>query len=121
MVHYTRLPQNGQGKGRHAARASDLRIKVPPGTVVRDEKGALYGELVQDGDELLVAKGGRGGRGNEAFKTNRNTAPKFAEKGEIQVGKWILLELKVYSNCVSLWPAAHWFLNFTFDLTRFSP
>ncbi len=89
-------PQNGQGKGRHAASASELRIRVPPGTVVRyDEGGNVCGELIEDGDELLVARGGRGGRGNEAFKTNRNTAPKFAEKGEVRPDKWLLLELKV--------------------------
>eukprot|EP01084_Bolivina_argentea_P309581 535527_1 len=98
-VHYkAENGMNGQGKGRHAAKASDLWIRVPPGTVVRDQEGALCGELIQDGDELLVARGGRGGRGNEAFKTNRNTAPKFAEKGEMQINKWLLLELKLVAD-----------------------
>ncbi len=111
-----RLPQNGQGKGRHAAKASDLWIRVPPGTVVRDQEGALCGELIQDGDELLVVRGGRGGRGNEAFKTNRNTAPKFAEKGEMQINKWLLLELKVYHICL-LYKLVAGLASFTLPLT----
>ncbi len=97
------LTQNGQGKGRHAAKGSDLRIRVPPGAVVRDEEGNFCGELTEDGNELLVARGGRGGRGNKAFKTSQNTAPKFAEKGEVRTDKWLLLELKVLIGLTG-WP-----------------
>ncbi len=100
------MTQNGQGKGKHAAKAPDLRIRAPPGTVVRDEEGKFCGELIEDGDELLVARGGRGGRGNEAFKTSQLTAPKFAEKGEVRADKWLSLELKVrvggLTGCLAL-------------------
>jgi GTPase involved in cell partitioning and DNA repair len=68
--------QNGQGKGRHAAAPKDIHVRVPPGTVVRDQDGILCGELTEHGQEMVVAKGGRGGRGNLAFKTERNNAPK---------------------------------------------
>jgi GTP-binding protein len=71
----------GKGDSRHGHKGADVIIPVPPGTVVRNEDGILAGELNSPGQRLLVAKGGEGGRGNEHFRTSRNTAPMFAEKG----------------------------------------
>jgi GTPase involved in cell partitioning and DNA repair len=76
----------GQGSDMHGANAKDLIVKVPPGTIVR-RRGAPEGEpplheLLKPGQRALVAAGGRGGRGNLAFKSSRNTAPALAEFGE---------------------------------------
>ena len=73
-------------------------IFVPPGTIVRDEDGVLAGELNSHGQQLLVAKGGKGGRGNEHFKTHRMTAPAFAERGEKGAERWINIELKIVAD-----------------------
>ena len=75
-----------------------IYIKVPPGTIVRDQDGLLAGELNQPGQRLLVARGGRGGRGNEYFKTARMNAPTFCEKGEPGVERWINIELKLVAD-----------------------
>lgn len=74
---------NGIGKGKHGRDGNDIYARVPPGTIVRDlQTQKVAGELRHHDDVLLVARGGRGGRGNLAFKTPRNTAPKLAERGE---------------------------------------
>lgn len=67
-------------------------------SAVINQDGTLCGELNEDGQELLVARGGRGGRGNEAFKTSRNKAPKFGEKGEPGPERWLALELKLVAD-----------------------
>ncbi|CAM9581236.1 unnamed protein product [Discosporangium mesarthrocarpum] len=90
--------RNGQGKSRTGWGGEDLHIAAPPGTIVRDQDGTLCGELEKHGDVLLVAKGGQGGRGNEAFKTSRNKAPKLGEKGEAGSERWISLELKLVAD-----------------------
>ncbi|CAN0343516.1 unnamed protein product, partial [Phaeothamnion confervicola] len=98
-VHYRATSgQNGQGKGRTGVGGSDVYVRCPPGTVVRDQDGRLCGELTRHGAELLVARGGRGGRGNEAFKTSRNNAPKLAERGEAGAERWLSLELKLVAD-----------------------
>lgn len=89
---------NGKGDSMHGYRGADVIIPVPPGTVVRDESGILAGELNQHGQRLLVAKGGKGGRGNEHFKTPRNRAPEFAEKGEEGAERWLNIELKLVAD-----------------------
>ncbi|CAM9618879.1 unnamed protein product, partial [Choristocarpus tenellus] len=90
--------RNGHGYSRTGFTGEDVHVAVPPGTVVRDQDGALCGELERHNDVVLVAKGGIGGRGNEAFKTQRNNAPKFAEKGEPGAERWIYLELKLVAD-----------------------
>ena len=91
--------RNGHGKCRHGWGGDDIRVAVPPGTVVRDEGSGTYlGELVADGEELRVARGGRGGRGNAAFKTARDTTPQLAEKGEPGAERWLSLELKLVAD-----------------------
>lgn len=68
------------------------------GTIVRDADGVLAGELNQHGQTLLVARGGKGGRGNEHFKTARMNAPTFAEKGEPGAERWLQVELKLIAD-----------------------
>lgn len=89
---------NGKGDSRHGQKGKDCIIPVPPGTIVRDQNGVLAGELNRHGQMLLVAKGGKGGRGNEHFKTPRMTAPEFAEKGEPGAERWLNVELKLLAD-----------------------
>ena len=91
--------QGGMGKARHGESGRDRSVRVPPGTVVRDEEsGRLVGELVSHGETLRVARGGRGGRGNAAFKTARDTTPRLSEMGEPGAERWLLLELKLLAD-----------------------
>jgi GTP-binding protein len=78
---------------------ADLEIKVPPGTLVRDgETGDVLGDLTAEGQRLLVAKGGKGGRGNQHFASSRNQAPRMAEKGEKGEARELALELKLIAD-----------------------
>ena len=87
----------GEGKNRHGKSADDLIIDVPPGTVVFDaESGEQIADLV-DG-EFIVARGGRGGRGNAQFATSTNQAPKYAEEGKPGEEKWLILELRLIAD-----------------------
>lgn len=89
----------GKGKNQTGASGQDLEIKVPPGTMVfDDQKGLLIGDLVEEGQRLVVCKGGRGGRGNTRFKTSTNKAPRLAEKGEPPEQKTLKLELKLIAD-----------------------
>lgn len=103
QVHFRADPGvPGQGSDMHGAAGKDLVVKVPPGTIVR-QRGAGEGEpplaeLLRPGDRLAVAAGGRGGRGNLAFKTARNTAPALAEFGEKGQEAWLDLELKLVAD-----------------------
>jgi len=91
--------QNGRGKDQTGASGADLRIPVPPGTVVRNvETGTLIADLTTPGQELRVARGGRGGRGNARFATPTNQAPRMAENGEPGEGRTLLLELKLIAD-----------------------
>jgi GTPase len=89
---------NGKGSSRHGHKGEDCVIIVPPGTIVRDHRGLLAGELNHHDDRLLLARGGKGGRGNEYFKTARMNAPNFAEKGEPGAERWINIELKLLAD-----------------------
>ena len=91
--------EHGQGKNRTGADGADRTLRVPPGTVVRDANtGELLGELVEPGDRLLVARGGRGGRGNSAFATPTNRAPRKWEPGAEGEERRIALELKLIAD-----------------------
>jgi GTP-binding protein len=91
--------QNGLGHGNHGSQGESRWVRVPPGTVVREEEsGQLVGELIGHGDELRVARGGRGGRGNAAFKTARDTTPRLSERGEPGAERWLALELKLVAD-----------------------
>jgi GTPase len=91
--------QHGQGKSRTGYDGETLVLRVPVGTVVRDaDSGELLGEMIDDGQELIVAKGGRGGRGNEAFATPTNRAPTRWEPGAEGEERKIALELKLIAD-----------------------
>jgi GTP-binding protein len=89
----------GQTSNMHGRGAEDLVIKVPPGTLVRDEEtDELLADLVSPGEQAVIAKGGRGGRGNARFVNSVNRAPTFAERGEPGEEKKLLLELKLLAD-----------------------
>lgn len=89
--------EHGQGWDCYGKAGEDLWVEVPPGTQVF-ENDKLLVDLVKAGDQILVAKGGRGGRGNAAFKTHRNTAPMLSERGEPGEEKVLFLELKLLAD-----------------------
>jgi GTP-binding protein len=90
---------HGRGKDMHGKRGEDLTVHVPEGTVVHDlHTGEVLADLVQHGDRWLGAEGGRGGRGNARFLSNRRRAPSFAEQGEVGVERWLRLELKLMAD-----------------------
>lgn len=79
--------------------AQDLRIDVPPGTIVYDDDtGGVIGDLVEEGQELVVCQGGRGGRGNARFATSRNQTPRIGERGEPGEERTIRMELKLIAD-----------------------
>lgn len=90
---------NGGGANKTGAAGEDLRIPVPPGTLIHDaETGAVLADLLHPGHETIVAQGGRGGRGNNAFKSARNKAPRLAENGEPGEEFWLEMELKLVAD-----------------------
>ncbi|MEX1182220.1 MAG: GTPase ObgE [Gemmatimonadota bacterium] len=91
--------QHGQGKNRFGKDGADLVLRVPVGTVVRDaESGDLIGEMTEEGQRLVVAKGGRGGRGNAQFATPTRQAPRHWEPGAEGEERKIALELKLIGD-----------------------
>ena len=100
VVHYRAKPgKNGVGKNKDGSNAEDLYVPVPPGTLVRElHTQKLAGELQNHGETLLVARGGRGGRGNAAFQTPNRTSPKLAERGQPGAKRWISLELRLLAD-----------------------
>lgn len=91
--------ENGKGKNQHGAKADDVIIKVPLGTVVKDiETDMIIADLNENNMEVTIAFGGRGGRGNTAFKTMNNPAPNYAENGEPGEVKELLVELKLMAD-----------------------
>ncbi len=89
---------HGMGKGRHGRGGDEVTVPVPVGTVVRDRDGVVLADLVHPGDRYLAAEGGRGGRGNARFLSNRRRAPAFAEQGELGEEHWLRLELKLLAD-----------------------
>ena len=90
---------HGQGKDMHGKRGRDLEVHVPEGTVVTDMyTGELLADLSNHGDRWMAVAGGRGGRGNAKFLSNRRRAPSFAEQGEHGEERWLKLELKLMAD-----------------------
>lgn len=93
--------RGGQGGSKNCTgmRADTVYVKVPMGTLVRDDiTGAVMADLTEDGQEYVAAKGGRGGKGNACYATSTNRAPTFAEKGEPGENRWLKLELKLLAD-----------------------
>ncbi len=91
--------ENGKGKNQNGAASPDVIIKVPQGTVVTDnDTGLILADLKNKDDEVIVAYGGRGGRGNTAFKTQNNPAPNYAENGEPGEDRTLKVELKLLAD-----------------------
>ena len=90
---------DGSKKRQAGKNGEDLVLKVPPGTIIRDEAtNLIIADLKHDGDEAVVAKGGRGGKGNQHFANAVRQAPAFARSGSDGVEKWVVLELKMIAD-----------------------
>ena len=91
--------ENGSGAKCSGKSGNDLYIGVPKGTIIKDvETGKIIADLSKDGQEELILKGGRGGRGNQHFATSTRQVPRFAEDGEPGIEKEIILELKLLAD-----------------------
>lgn len=91
--------ENGMGKGMHGKNAENIVISVPLGTVVTDyDNNLVIADLTKPNEEVIIAKGGRGGRGNMAFATQSNPAPHYAENGEPGEQLKIKIELKLMAD-----------------------
>lgn len=89
---------NGGGANKKGKDGKDFFVMVPCGTVVKDENGTVIADLVNDGDEVVIAKGGKGGRGNASFKSSTNQAPVVRELGEKGERKTLILELMLIAD-----------------------
>ncbi|MEF3312491.1 GTPase ObgE [Paenibacillus sp. GYB004] len=91
--------EKGKTKGMHGANAEDMIVRVPPGTIViDDDTHEIIADLTRHDQEVVVGKGGRGGRGNMRFSTPSNPAPYLSENGEEGQERWVILELKVMAD-----------------------
>ena len=91
--------EHGRGKDQHGATGRDVTIKVPPGTVIADTaSGDILGDLTEEGQRVLVARGGRGGRGNARFATATHRAPRFAQPGTAGENRTLRLDLKLIAD-----------------------
>ncbi|HHY13330.1 MAG TPA: GTPase ObgE [Thermoanaerobacterales bacterium] len=97
--HRAKPGQNGSGSNRMGRDASDLVLKVPVGTIIKEsESGEIIADLTNNGDRVIVAKGGIGGKGNARFTSSTRQAPNFSENGEPGEEKWVILELKLLAD-----------------------
>jgi GTPase len=97
--HFAENGQPGQRDQKTGKSGSDILLRVPPGTIARDgATGELIGELIEHGDRLVLAPGGRGGLGNVHFKSSTNQTPRYAQPGEPGVEREVSLELKLLAD-----------------------
>lgn len=91
--------ENGAGSRKTGKDGEDIILEVPIGTVAKDaETGELKAEIIEDGQEVILTPGGRGGLGNFNFKSSTNQTPRFAQPGEPGLEEWIVLELKLLAD-----------------------
>jgi len=91
--------KHGKGSNMTGASGQDLVLQVPPGTMVRErETGSLIGDLTKPGDRIIVAQGGRGGKGNAHFASSTHRTPRFSQPGEPGEERWLRLELKMMAD-----------------------
>ena len=91
--------ENGQGKNKNGKNATDMIVKVPLGTTIKDnETGAIIGDLTKNGEEVIVAYGGRGGRGNVTLATRSNPCPSYCEYGEPGENRKVKVELRMLAD-----------------------
>ena len=95
---YAPYGESGKSKNMHGAAGSDLIVKAPVGTIVKKDDETVVGELLFHRQRLVVAKGGRGGRGNARFVSSVNRAPQVADNGELGEESWLVLELKLLAD-----------------------
>ncbi|MEK4514366.1 GTPase ObgE [Paenibacillus sp. FSL H8-0122] len=89
----------GRNKSQHGANADHMIVRIPPGTVlIDDDTQEILADMTRHGQQVVVARGGRGGRGNTRFATANNTAPELAENGEEGQERYIVMELKVMAD-----------------------
>jgi len=90
---------HGMGKKKHGRNGSDCIVKVPAGSLIKDaETGELLADLIEDGQSIIVAKGGKGGGGNTHFASSTNRIPRVAGKGKPGVELWLKIELKLLAD-----------------------
>lgn len=91
--------EHGMGKNMHGKGGEDMAVRIPVGTIIKDaDTGEILADLVEHGQQVVVAKGGRGGRGNARFMSNTNKAPTLAENGEPGEERYLVLELKLLAD-----------------------
>ena len=90
--------EHGRGKDQYGKSGEDKIVRVPVGTLVKDEEGGLLVDLSKTGQKFVAAQGGRGGRGNIHFKSSTNRAPRRADPGEVGGERFIQLELKLLAD-----------------------
>lgn len=91
--------EKGRNKSQHGANAENMIVRIPPGTVlIDDDSGEVIADLTRHGQQVIVARGGRGGRGNIRFATPNNPAPELAENGEEGEERYVTMELKVMAD-----------------------
>ncbi|KKO51865.1 GTPase ObgE [Paenibacillus sp. DMB20] len=91
--------EKGRNKSQHGANAENMIVRIPPGTVlIDDDTGEVIADLTRHGQQVIVARGGRGGRGNIRFATPNNPAPELAENGEEGEERYVTMELKVMAD-----------------------
>ncbi|MGB3545072.1 GTPase ObgE [Rubrivirga sp.] len=97
--HFAKAGEPGAGAGKSGKAGVDIVLRVPLGTIAKDgESGEILGEIVEDGDRIVLAQGGRGGQGNTHFKSSTNQAPRYAQPGEAGEEREVTMELKLLAD-----------------------
>ena len=90
--------QNGGSKNCNGKSGENLIIRIPVGTVIKDSENKILTDMIEDEQEYIALKGGKGGQGNSHFANSKNKTPRFAEPGEMRITKEVILELKILAD-----------------------